>query len=162
MAGELRRSREREESGAGWGVGWWILTVITVALLVRVLFLLQAREDLFFNGFSDSLYYHQWALHIFQGQIWSPVFYMSPLYPYLLAFFPTIFSSRLELILWFQVLLGSASCGLFYFLGRFAFGQTVVLLGRPDGCPLGGMWNKAIRLESWKREELKANQSPRW
>ena len=122
-----RRSR-KNPTIAGFGGNWWVLVIAILALALRVVYLLQAREHLYFNGFSDSLYYHEWAQRIIQGKPGLQVFYMGPLYPYLLAFFYRIFGPRPEAVLWFQVLLGSASCILIYHLGRMVFGRKVGLL----------------------------------
>ena len=113
---------------AGRRDGRWVLAIVILALAVRVIYLLQAREHLFFNDFSDSLYYHKWAQDIVRGQPGPAVFYMGPLYPYLLAFFYKIFGAQPQVVLWFQVLLGSAGCGLIYLLGRMVFGRAVGLL----------------------------------
>jgi tetratricopeptide (TPR) repeat protein len=102
--------------------------ILALGLGLRVLYLLQARGHLYFNAFSDSLYYHSWALRLIEGQPGPQVFYLGPLYPYLLAFFYTIFGPYVELFLWFQVLLGTAGCALLFFLGRRVGGPGVGLL----------------------------------
>ena len=86
----------------------WLPAILTLGLGLRILYLLQARDHLYFNAFSDSLYYHSWALRLIEGQPGPQVFYLGPLYPYLLALFYTIFGPYVELFLWFQVLLGTA------------------------------------------------------
>lgn len=106
----------------------WILAIVALALLLRVIYLLQARGQLYFNNFADSLYYRWWAQRIVEGQSDPQVFFQGPLYPYMMAFFYRIFGPSPEVVLWLQVLLGSASCGLIYLLGRLAFGRTVGLL----------------------------------
>ncbi|MCK4271280.1 glycosyltransferase family 39 protein [bacterium] len=113
---------------AGGRDGRWVLAIVILALAVRVVYLLQARGHLFFNSYADSLYYLTWAQNIVQGRSSPPVFYMGPLYPYLLAFFYRILGPGSQVVLWFQVLLGSASCGLIYLLGRMVFGRAVGLL----------------------------------
>jgi tetratricopeptide (TPR) repeat protein len=106
----------------------WLAIILLVALALRVLYILQAREHLFFNTFSDSLYYHQWALRIIEGQHGPQVFYMGPIYPYLLAFWYTLLGPQMEFILWFQVVLGTVHCFLLYLLGRWTGGTAVGLL----------------------------------
>ena len=110
------------------GRSLWLLAILILALGLRVVYLLQARGHLFFNAFSDSLYYHSWALRIIEGQPGPQVFYMGPLYPYLLAFWYTLAGPYVEVFLWFQVLLGTAGCGLLYLLGRRVGGPAVGLL----------------------------------
>jgi tetratricopeptide (TPR) repeat protein len=146
MAGERRKKRAEQIKKRGRArrkkkelselyrrEGRWVLAIMALALLLRVVYLLQAREHLFYNELADSLYYHQWAEHIIRGQLWSPVFYMGPLYPHLLAFFYVIFGPHPEAVLWFQVLLGTVSCGLIYLLGRMTFGHIVGLLAASMG-----------------------------
>jgi len=106
----------------------WLPAILVMALSLRILYLLQARDHLFFNAFSDSIYYHSWALRLLEGQPGPQVFYLGPLYPFLLALFYAVAGPWVELFLWFQVLLGTAGCALLYFLGRRAGGQAVGLL----------------------------------
>ncbi len=106
----------------------WLLAILVIALGLRILYLLQARGHLYFNAFSDSLYYHSWALRLIEGQPGPQVFYLGPLYPYLLALFYAIAGPYVELFLWFQALLGTAGCALLYLLGRRVGGRPVGLL----------------------------------
>jgi 4-amino-4-deoxy-L-arabinose transferase-like glycosyltransferase len=117
--------------------GRWALVIVILALIMRMLYLFQAREHLFFNYFADSLFYHGWALGIVEGQPGPTIFFQGPLYPYLLAVFYWFFGPRPEVVLWFQVLMGSASCGLIYLLGRLAFGRSVGLLAALMGALYG-------------------------
>ena len=112
----------------GCGGGQWVLAIMVLALILRTVYLLQAREHLHFNAYSDFLHYRPWAEAIVQGRPGPPVFFLGPLYAYVLAFFYWIFGPRAEVVLWFQVLLGSASCGLVYLLGRMVFSRAVGLL----------------------------------
>jgi len=122
------RSEKRSPLRLKWQEDRWILAIVALALLLRVVYLLQAREKLYFNNFADSLYYHVWAQRIIAGQADPQVFFQGPLYPYMVAFFYRLFSPNPEVVLWFQVLLGSASCVLMYLLGRFVFGRAVGFL----------------------------------
>ena len=106
----------------------WLLAILVLALGLRILYLLQARDHLFFNAFSDSIYYHSWALRLVEGQPGPQVFYLGPLYPTLLALFYAIAGPYAELFLWFQILLGTVGCGLLYLLGRMVGGPKVGLL----------------------------------
>jgi 4-amino-4-deoxy-L-arabinose transferase-like glycosyltransferase len=125
----VQRAKGQNESAQGWRRNSLVLSaIILLALILRVIYQLQARGHLFFNDFTDFPYYHRWALSIVQGQPGPPVFAMAPLYPYLLALIYSVFGPRPEVVLWFQVLLGLASCGLLYLLGRMLFGRDVGLL----------------------------------
>ena len=107
---------------------WPIAGILALALALRITYLVQAQEHLFFNQLADSAYYHLWAQHIARGDPGPPVFFMGPLYPYVVAFFYWLFSPRPEIILWFQALLSTLGCGLIYILGRRVFDRTVGLL----------------------------------
>jgi hypothetical protein len=63
-----QRISGKSSVAAGRRDGRWVLAIVILALAVRVVYLLQAREHLFFNDFSDSLYYHKWAQDIVRGQ----------------------------------------------------------------------------------------------
>jgi tetratricopeptide (TPR) repeat protein len=138
------REKQSRPSKLSRREGRWVLVILFLALTVRVVYLLQAGEHFFFNEFSDSRYYHWWAQRIIQGQPSPPVYYMGPLYPHLLAFFYRIFGPRPQIVLWFQVLLGTASCGLIYLFGRMVFGSTVGLLA----AAIGALYSVEIFYES--------------
>jgi tetratricopeptide (TPR) repeat protein len=108
--------------------GRWILAIVALALIVRAVYLLQVRGHLFFNGYADSQFYHQWARHIVEGDAEPKTFYMGPLYAHLMSFFYRLFGPHPHVVLWFQVLLGSVSCGLIYILARLTFDRRVGLL----------------------------------
>ncbi|MEO0005386.1 MAG: hypothetical protein ABIK49_05235 [candidate division WOR-3 bacterium] len=59
MAPKAKRKRRNQH-------GWQVVVIFSLALLVRILYLLQARQNdpLFFSPQMDSLYHHQWALAI--------------------------------------------------------------------------------------------------
>jgi tetratricopeptide (TPR) repeat protein len=102
--------------------------ILALGLGLRIVYLFQARDHLYLNAFSDSIYYHSWALRLVEGQPGPQVFFLGPLYPYLLAFFYVVFGPYVELFLWFQILLGIAGCVLLYLLGRRVGGTAVGLL----------------------------------
>ncbi|MGQ9678804.1 MAG: ArnT family glycosyltransferase, partial [bacterium] len=97
-----------------------ILPVVFVILtfLIRILFILETRI-LPFSWLSpyvvDSWAYHRWALQIIGGNFWgSEVFFLRPLYPYLLALIYSIFGPRLIAIQVFQALLAASSSFFLY------------------------------------------------
>ncbi len=102
-------------------VVFWFLLVTAVGLVVRVLYLLQARanDPLFFAPQMDALYHHQWARAIMAGmEFGQGAFFRAPLYPFFLGmlyklFGPDLFAARLA-----QAVLGSVSCGLVFILAR--------------------------------------------
>lgn len=124
-----KRQRHRRKLLELWRrEGRWILAIVALALIVRAIYLLQVRGHLFFNGYADSQFYHQWARHIVEGDAQPKAFYMGPLYPYLVSFVYRLFGPHPPVVLWFQVLLGSVSCGLIYILARLTFDRRAGIL----------------------------------
>ena len=123
---QLPADRSAFETGA---LRRWEAAAIATALLafvLRLLFVLSLRDTPFFlEHFSDSRLYMQLASQIGAGGI-DRVYFMSPLYPYLVALvnaitgFPELWMRIL------QALFGAAGT---YFLYRIA----VPLYGRPTG-----------------------------
>jgi len=74
----------------------------------------------------DELYHDQWARAVVEGRsfIEGPYF-RAPLYPYFLAAVYAVFGHGYVVPQVAQCLIGSASCGLVFLIGRQAFGRTV-------------------------------------
>jgi len=106
----------------------WFAAIVIAALVIRSIHLLQVQDRLFFNYFSDFQFFSAWARDILQGRPDPPVYFFGPLYPYLLALLWGLFGQSQAVVLWFQVLLGSLSCGLVYILGCRVFDRQVGLL----------------------------------
>ena len=92
-------------------VAW---TVFAVALLVRIVHLLQIRRAPFFSVLmGDSHGYDAWAQRIAAGEwLGHEVFYQAPLYPYFLGVVYTVAGRDLLLVRLVQIVIGSASCAL--------------------------------------------------
>jgi len=103
--------------------------VVLIALLLRFIYLFTFAKTLFFNTFSDGLYYHKWALDIIAGHAPSPPFFMSPLYPYFIAFFYKLFGADQTLILFIQTLLDTGTTYLIYRIGSSLWGERAGLIG---------------------------------
>lgn len=91
---------------------------VILTFLIRFLFILEVR-NLPFSWVSpyvvDSWAYHRWALQILGGHFWgSAVFFLRPLYPYLLALIYSIFGTKVIAIQVFQLLLATGSSYLLY------------------------------------------------
>jgi 4-amino-4-deoxy-L-arabinose transferase-like glycosyltransferase len=111
---------------------WLPAAVFGVALLVRVVYLLQARDhplNEFVFALIDSLYYHRHAEEVAGGDFLhiSP-FFLGPLYPYLMAGLYVVFQPSVEVVRWAQVLLGAASCLLLFLIAERVFDRRVALL----------------------------------
>ncbi len=77
----------------------------------------------------DAWAYHRWALEIIQGNfLGSDVFFLIPLYPYLLALFYTLFGTNILPVQIFQALLATLSCVLLMKITYKLFNRTVALI----------------------------------
>ncbi|MBR9978027.1 MAG: glycosyltransferase family 39 protein [Bacteroidetes bacterium] len=91
---------------------------------VRLLFLVELRETPFFTEhFSDSKIYLHLASRI-RGEGIPHVYFMSPLYPYLLAAIWTLTDNPELWVRLLQALFGGATTLLTYVLGRSLFGRV--------------------------------------
>ncbi|MGB9742039.1 MAG: tetratricopeptide repeat protein [candidate division WOR-3 bacterium] len=118
------RNEQPRRSGSGGARVLPLVLVFSLALVVRVIYLLVARkhDPLFFAPQMDGLYHHQWAVAIARGmEFINDAYFRAPLYPFFLGliyrvFGPDLFTARL-----IQAVLGSASCVLLSLLGRQIF-----------------------------------------
>jgi len=90
------------------------LSIFAVAMLVRLVHVLQIRHAPFFSVLmGDSNGYDLWAQRIAGGDwLGQEVFYQAPLYPYFLGAIYTIAGRNLLLVRIAQIAIGSASCAL--------------------------------------------------
>jgi tetratricopeptide (TPR) repeat protein len=104
------------------------LFVLIVALVVRFIFLSQAKQAPDFDLlFSDQHSYDAWAQQIAAGDWLSRaqgIFFQSPLYPYFLAVNFKLFGHDLNWVRVLQITLGSASCVFLYDATRRLFGNA--------------------------------------
>jgi len=105
----------------------WLFVALALTFAVRLWFVLSMRGQPFSTmgpQYMDSDYYHRWAIEIVSGNFWgSDVFYLRPLYPYLLAILYYIFGPHVLPVQLFQTLLATASCFLLYDVTRRVFGK---------------------------------------
>lgn len=125
---QSKRSRQEKSRQSRSKDLWWFLLIVGLSFLIRSIHLLQVQNRLFFNFFSDFQFYSLWAQDILQGRAGPPVYFFGPLYPHLLALLWGLFGRSQIIILWFQVLIGSLSCGLVSILGWQVFDRKVGLL----------------------------------
>lgn len=76
----------------------------------------------------DAKFYDQWARDIAMGQSEEGAFFMSPLYPYFLAFVYRLFGRDLLLIRLIQAFLGSCSAVLAFTIARDVFDRRAGLI----------------------------------
>jgi tetratricopeptide (TPR) repeat protein len=103
-----------------------LVLALSLTLAVRLWFVLGMRGQPFSTmgpQFVDSYFYHRWAIEIISGNFWgSDVFFLRPLYPYLLAILYSIFGQHVLPVQFLQVALATASCFLLYDTTRRIFG----------------------------------------
>lgn len=95
--------------------------ICAAALVIRLIYLLQARSVPFFEHLLvDSRRYDEWARRIASGD-WrgDGVFFQAPLYPYLLGILYRTFGDDVWTAYLAQALLGALSCGFVFVAGRF-------------------------------------------
>jgi tetratricopeptide (TPR) repeat protein len=109
---------------------WDAALVLQIALVIRLLYFLEYRRSPFFDFLHlDPLYYHDWALRIASGDwLGKEVFEQSPLYPYLLAIYFSLFGHGLTLLRLLQFLLGAVTATLTCVLGGRLFGRAAGLV----------------------------------
>jgi 4-amino-4-deoxy-L-arabinose transferase-like glycosyltransferase len=108
----------RPASPATGGSRVWLLVALALTFLIRLWFILEMRGKPFSAmgpQFVDSYFYHRWALEIIGGNFWGhEVFFLRPLYPYLLAGVYAVFGPHVLPVQLLQAGLATASCLLLY------------------------------------------------
>ena len=91
------------------GYRWILLGIFLLALVVRVIYLLELRSSPFFNFYmGDGQGYHEWANEIASGNwLGQEVFYQAPLYPYFLGLLYTLGADDLLSVRICQAIIGS-------------------------------------------------------
>ena len=97
--------------------------IYLMAFMVRFLFILDINSKILFSTLmGDPDYYDSWAMKILGGDfLGSGVWEMSPLYPYVLAFIYKIFGHNYLIVSFFQIIAGSSTCVLIYYIGKELF-----------------------------------------
>lgn len=99
--------------------------VVLIAVLLRVIYLLQYKVHAPYYSVPivDSYYYDTWAMRVAEGKGYGPTpFYMSPLYPYVLALIYKVLGHSLPVVYVLQLALGVCNAFLVYLIGRRLFG----------------------------------------
>jgi len=123
MSRKQRPSRAKESTHRDSRT--WLFLALALTFFVRLWFVLSMRGQPFSTMspvYVDSYYYHQWAIEIISGNFWgSDVFFLRPLYPYLLAMVYAIFGQSILVVQLIQALIATASCFLLYEATRRIF-----------------------------------------
>lgn len=129
-----KRSRSRAQLPFAWSylrsASLWGCVILTLA--IRVFFILEVRNHPFSSitpMVVDSWFYHQWALKIINGDLLgSEVFFLRPLYPYLMAVIYRLFGPQVIPIQLFQTLLATVSCFMLMKITEHLFNPKVAFI----------------------------------
>jgi len=124
---------ERPALAEPWqGRRWWLAVsaVVVLALVLRLLFFRSAASNPYLQVMlGDDAFFDRWAWSLAQGETIVPgVFYLDPLYPYLVALVYKLAGHEPGVVRLLQHLLGALSCGLVVLIGRRVFDHRVGLL----------------------------------
>ncbi len=115
---------------------WVPVAIFCCALLVRLIFLAENRNDPFFHYRGiDAQQYHEMAVDFLEGT-WPDgvVFSWPPLYPLFLGLLYKTIGQNATIVKMLQAVLGSISCVLVYFIARFIFNGLFVPLAAAIIC----------------------------
>jgi len=121
------------------------------AVILRFVFFVQLKNTPFFeNLFSDSLLYSTIAKQIVTGTLPEQAYFMSPLYPYILAIFDML---GMDHVVWMrvtQIFISSFGAVLLFFLGRDLFNRKVGIIAAVLAVfnPLWMYYDSALLIES--------------
>jgi tetratricopeptide (TPR) repeat protein len=105
----------------------WLFVALALTFLIRLWFVLGMRGQPFSTispQMLDSYYYHKWAVDIISGEFWgTDVFFLRPLYPYLLALIYSVFGQHVLAVQFVQTIFATVSCFLLYDTSRRVFGS---------------------------------------
>ena len=107
-----------------------LVILLGVALGLRLIYLLQAvHTPLYEVLLIDSEFYDRYARQIASGGgMGDRVFFMNPFYPYFLGIIYALFGVKWWLVGGVQALMGTANCGLIFWLGRKVESRLVGLV----------------------------------
>ncbi len=103
--------------------------VLVLALLIRVVYWFTSQNSPFYAPMLlDAHYYDGWARQIAVGNLGEGVFYGLPLYPFFLGVIYKLTVGSFVAAKWVQIVLGVATVGLIYKIGRELFDSKVALV----------------------------------
>ena len=107
-----------------------VFLIFFLSLSVRFIYLQEIRTNPFFeNPISDAQWHVTWARDIARGNwIGEQVFFRAPLYPYFLSITYTIFGHSHLIPRLIQMILGSFSCVLIFFIARMLFNRRIGII----------------------------------
>jgi tetratricopeptide (TPR) repeat protein len=109
-----------------------LFLALALTFLIRLWFILGMRGNPFSTigpQMLDSYYYHRWAIEIVTGSFrGSDVFFLRPLYPYLLALVYAVFGQHVLAVQMVQAVAATVSCFLLYDCTRRIFDKRAATL----------------------------------
>ncbi len=106
-------------------------SIVLVALVLRLIYVLQLRSSPYFaHHVMDPLYHHEWARALAEGRrFWDGPYFRAPLYPWFLGLIYKAFGPDNPLApRVIQAVIGSLSCGVLFALGRLIFSRAAGVL----------------------------------
>jgi tetratricopeptide (TPR) repeat protein len=104
---------------------------VLLTVVLRLWFILEMHGQpfgSFSRYFVDSWYYHRWARQILAGDFWGKeVFFLRPLYPYILALVYRVFGVSLLAVQLTQAAMAGVSCMLLFDLCRRMFDERTAV-----------------------------------
>ena len=101
--------------------------IVVGALLLRLLYLWQYRDcPTFADPIMDPLYHVEWARAFARGESFmaGEPYFRAPLYPWFLGLCFQLFGENFLAPRVFQIVMGAATCGLIFLIGRRTFGSV--------------------------------------
>lgn len=108
-----------------------VALVILLAAVIRLAYFVQYQSLVPYYGITilDAKYYDAWAMRVASGQGYGPMpFYMSPMYPYILAVVYFLTGHGYTQVYVLQMVLGLGNLLLTYAIGRRLFGHKAGLI----------------------------------
>lgn len=121
---------ERPSDVGARTAGYVLAGIVLVALVLRVVYVLQSRASPLFDAPDmDALYHVEWARALVRGEDYAPgPFFRAPGYPWFLALLTRVFGEGLLAPRLVQAVIGAGSCALVYLLGARLFDRRTGLV----------------------------------
>jgi Tfp pilus assembly protein PilF len=109
----------------------FLIIILVAAIGMRIFYFIQnsANNPLFGEAVSDAGVYYDWAREIASGNfIHDGVFYMAPLYPYIMAGIFKVFGESISSVVVVQHVVGVINLFLIYMVSKVVFGKKAAIV----------------------------------
>jgi len=109
----------------------WLIAIFAIAVILRIVYFIQnlSMNPLYYDPISDAGVYYNWAKDIVEGTpSHQGVFYMAPLYPYILAFIFKLFGVSVSAAAIVQHVAGILILLLVYLIAKKVFSIRVAII----------------------------------